>query len=69
MDVYVTYGHTESGDDLRPIVWDRLPNASEVVEVYRSLYPDEFAPTDGDAGALPYRNRVVFITVPALDKR
>jgi hypothetical protein len=42
--MFVTYGRTESGDDLTPIVWQStLPPTNEDVEkIYRRLYEEEY---------------------------
>lgn len=43
MTMYVTYGTTESGDDLQVIVWDCCPTDSEVNEAYSAIYPEEYS--------------------------
>jgi hypothetical protein len=39
---WISYGETESGDDLKPIVWDEKPTDKQVEDAYRELYPIEF---------------------------
>lgn len=43
MKRWVTFGRTESGDDLTPIIWPERPSEEAVNEAYEALYPDEFA--------------------------
>lgn len=40
--IWVTYGRTESGDDLDLLGWKHLPTTDEVEAAYRDLYPDEY---------------------------
>lgn len=42
MNLWVTYGRTESGDDLTPLVWDYEPTSEQVDAVYRAQLPDEY---------------------------
>lgn len=38
--VYVTYGRTESGDDLQPLVWwGAKPTDLEAIDVYNKQVP------------------------------
>lgn len=46
-DYYVSFGTTESGDNLVPLIWDRKPKVKEVDEAYKTLYPDEYEETGG----------------------
>ncbi|MBZ5882556.1 hypothetical protein [Escherichia coli] len=39
---WVTFGRTESGDALVPIIWDERPPHHVVDDAYRELYPDEY---------------------------
>lgn len=39
---WVTYGRTESGDDLHPFVFLHEPTKKEVEKKYKKLYPDEY---------------------------
>jgi hypothetical protein len=38
----VTYGETNSCDDLVDIYWDYIPTLTEVDDEYRKLYPNEY---------------------------
>lgn len=40
--MWVTYGQTESGDDLDIVGWDHRPTDYEVENLYRKLYPEEY---------------------------
>lgn len=40
--MWVSFGLTESGDDLQPIVWDKKPTDKQVDREYKKLYPDEY---------------------------
>ena len=40
--MWVTYGQTESGDDLDIVGWDHRPTDDEVENLYRKLYPEEY---------------------------
>ncbi|MCP1937371.1 hypothetical protein J2R95_003166 [Bradyrhizobium japonicum] len=40
--MYVSYGSTESGDDLPVIVWRRKPSNKKVEEAYKELVPYEY---------------------------
>lgn len=42
MKVFVTHGHTESGDDMPLVVWPQRPSFETVVAAYRDLIPYEF---------------------------
>jgi hypothetical protein len=42
MAKWISYGETESGDDLKPILWDEKPTDEQVEAAYRDLYPIEF---------------------------
>nr|WP_250808755.1 hypothetical protein [Neorhizobium tomejilense] len=43
MKRWVTFGRTESGDDIVPIIWDTQPPAHAVEEAYEALYREEYA--------------------------
>lgn len=47
MTHWVSFGHTESGDSLAPIIWDRKPTYDEVSACYRENYPDEYEECGG----------------------
>lgn len=40
--VWVSYGQTESGDELDPIVWCDEPTKAQVEAAYRDKYPVEY---------------------------
>jgi hypothetical protein len=40
--IWVTYGRTESGDDLQVIVWNRKPTHDEVDAAYKEIYEIEY---------------------------
>lgn len=42
MSVFVTYGKTESGDDLPLLVWRSRPHEETVDAKYRKMLPDEY---------------------------
>jgi hypothetical protein len=44
---WVTFGSTESGDNITPIIWDERPPRHVVDDAYRELYPDEYRYCDG----------------------
>lgn len=39
---HVTYGRTESGDDLPVLIWPKSPTDEEVDAKYRELLPTEY---------------------------
>lgn len=39
---YVTYGITESGDDIGVIIWRHPPTVDEVDAAYREIWPEEY---------------------------
>jgi hypothetical protein len=41
-ETWVTYGNTESGDDLKVVVWRHEPTKEEVNAVYREIHPEEY---------------------------
>jgi hypothetical protein len=41
-DIWVSYGKTESGDDLTILLWDVRPTMAEVDTVYEEIYPEEY---------------------------
>lgn len=41
-NIYVSYGATESGDDLEILLWNGNPTYEMVIAAYKELYPDEF---------------------------
>ena len=41
-ECWVTYGRTESGDDLVPLVFLHKPTNEEVEKQYEEIYPDEY---------------------------
>lgn len=43
MKRWVTFGRTESGDTIVPIIWDTKPPEEAVNEAYEALYPEEYA--------------------------
>ncbi|MGV1762822.1 hypothetical protein [Rhizobium rhizogenes] len=50
MKVWVLVGRTESGDNVGPYVWDRQPSDTEIVEVLRADWPEEFEAFGCDGG-------------------
>jgi hypothetical protein len=40
--MYVTYGRTESGDDLPVIIWKRKPSNKKVEAAYKEHVPYEY---------------------------
>lgn len=48
-EMWVTYGKTESGDDVQPLVWNRAPSDIEVDVIYREQLPEEYAEAEGVA--------------------
>lgn len=40
--VWVTYGTTESGDDLGVIIWHHYPTDDEINRAYRETYASEY---------------------------
>ncbi len=40
--MWITYGTTESGDDLEVLLWDYQPTPRDVEDKYRKIYPDEY---------------------------
>jgi len=41
-EIWVTYGKTDSMDDLQIVSWDHKPTREEGDDMYRKLYPEEF---------------------------
>lgn len=39
---WVTYGRTESGDDLQCLVFLHEPTEEEVDKIYKEMWPDEY---------------------------
>lgn len=40
--LWVTYGHTESHDDLPVVIWHHKPTDEEIDEYYASILPEEY---------------------------
>jgi hypothetical protein len=42
MSLHVSYGTTESGDDLPVLAWHGCPTDERVIEAYKRMLPAEF---------------------------